>query len=102
MRISDWSSDVCSSDLRVTLSNFRVPALAELDLRGEMIHSTVSRGKHLLTRVGENTTIHTHLKMEGARHLYRPETRRSEERRVGKEGGRTVRSRLSPSPLKKK
>src|SRR3546814_13746407 len=40
-----------------------------------MIHSTVSRGKNLLTRVGENTTIHTHLKMEGAWHLYRAETR---------------------------
>ncbi|NYG57336.1 endonuclease-8 [Nocardioides daedukensis] len=67
--------DKALSGARVTLSNFRVPALAELDLRGEMIHGTVSRGKHLLTRVGENTTIHTHLKMEGAWHLYRAETR---------------------------
>lgn len=58
----------------LTASDFRVPALATLDLRGEVVRETVSRGKHLLTRVGERT-LHTHLKMEGSWHLYRPETR---------------------------
>ena len=35
--------------------------------------ATVARGKHLLTRIGADHTLHTHLKMEGAWHLYRPE-----------------------------
>jgi endonuclease VIII len=35
----------------------------------------VSRGKHLLTRIGDAHTLHTHLRMEGAWHLYRPGTR---------------------------
>lgn len=67
--------DQALTGARVTLSDFRTPDLAETDLTGQMINGTVARGKHLLTRVGENTTIHTHLKMEGAWHLYRPENR---------------------------
>lgn len=55
-------------------SDFRVPAYATLDLRGQTIVETVSRGKHLLTRLPD-VTIHTHLKMEGSWHLYRPGTR---------------------------
>jgi endonuclease-8 len=57
----------------LTGTDFRVPALATLDLTGETVDETVSRGKHLLTRVGDRT-LHTHLKMEGAWHLYRPGT----------------------------
>jgi endonuclease VIII len=52
-------------------SDFRVPALATLDLSGQVVDATLSRGKHLLTRVGA-LSLHTHLKMEGAWHLYRP------------------------------
>jgi endonuclease-8 len=52
-------------------SDFRVPAYAEFDLSGEPIDGVVSRGKHLLTRVG-GYSIHSHLKMEGSWHLYRP------------------------------
>jgi len=48
-----------------------VPALATLDLSGERVLSTVARGKHLLTRIGDRHTLHTHLKMEGSWHLYR-------------------------------
>ncbi len=54
-------------------TDFRVPDLATLDLSGQRVESTVSRGKHLLTRIGEHT-LHTHLKMEGAWHLYKPAT----------------------------
>jgi endonuclease-8 len=57
----------------LTESDFRVPAFATLDLRGERVDEVVSRGKHLLHRVGEYS-IHSHLKMEGSWHLYRPET----------------------------
>jgi endonuclease-8 len=52
-----------------------VPAIATVDLAGEPVAGTVSRGKHLLTRIGESHTLHTHLKMEGSWHLYRPTTR---------------------------
>ncbi len=45
-------------------SDFRVPSLATVDLSGQTVHRTVSRGKHLLTRIGD-LTLHTHLKMEG-------------------------------------
>jgi endonuclease-8 len=55
----------------LTASDFRVPEFATLDLTGHSVHAVVSRGKHLLMRVGE-LSIHTHLKMEGSWHLYRP------------------------------
>lgn len=56
-----------------TLTGFelRVPKFAAADLRGETVDGVVSRGKHLLMRIGE-FTLHSHLKMEGAWHLYRP------------------------------
>jgi endonuclease VIII len=54
----------------VTRCEFRVPALATLDLSGSAIEGVVSRGKHLLMRVGD-VSIHSHLKMEGSWHLYR-------------------------------
>ena len=57
-------------------SDFRVPALATVDLAGAAVQGTVSRGKHLLTRFSDPAvTLHTHLKMEGSWHLYRPGTR---------------------------
>ncbi|GAB3041904.1 endonuclease VIII Nei2 [Parafrigoribacterium mesophilum] len=54
--------------------DIRVPAFATVDLTGERVDEVISRGKHLLTRVGD-FTIHTHLKMEGSWHIYRPDTR---------------------------
>jgi endonuclease-8 len=47
-------------------SDFRVPRLATADLTGRVVSETVSRGKHLLTRVDGGLTIHTHLKMDGS------------------------------------
>ena len=58
----------------LTGCDIRVPAFATVDLTGQTVHEVVSRGKHLLHRVG-TTSIHSHLKMEGAWHLYRPGTR---------------------------
>jgi endonuclease VIII len=46
-------------------SDFRVPRYATSDLTGRIVTETVSRGKHLLTRVEGDITVHTHLKMEG-------------------------------------
>jgi len=57
----------------LTETDFRVPALATLDLSGATVDETVARGKHLLTRIGDRT-LHTHLKMEGSWHLYKPGT----------------------------
>ena len=52
-------------------SDFRVPAYATLDLSASIVDEVASRGKHLLIRIGA-TTVHSHLKMEGAWHVYRP------------------------------
>ena len=49
----------------LTTSDFRVPSLATTDLVGRTVLETVSRGKHLLTRVSDGVTVHSHLKMEG-------------------------------------
>ena len=54
----------------VTRCDIRVPAFATVDLTGETVHDVVSRGKHLLMRIGEYT-IHSHLKMEGSWRIYR-------------------------------
>ncbi|MQW77257.1 Fpg/Nei family DNA glycosylase [Nocardioides sp. dk4132] len=61
----------------LTASDLRVPRHATADLAGAEVLGTVSRGKHLLTRVsgpgpGERWTLHTHLKMEGTWRVYSP------------------------------
>jgi endonuclease VIII len=63
--------DQALSGQTLTECDIRVPAYATLDLSGRPVRETVSRGKHLLTRVGDEHTLHTHLKMEGSWHLYR-------------------------------
>jgi endonuclease VIII len=50
----------------LTRSDFRVPRYATTDLSGRVVDETVSRGKHLLTRVQGGLTIHTHLRMDGS------------------------------------
>lgn len=54
----------------LTASDFRVPAFATVDLTGETVREVVSRGKHLLHRIGD-WTVHSHLKMEGAWRIFR-------------------------------
>ena len=51
--------------------DLRVPALATVDLSGQRVLDVIARGKHLLTRFEAGSTLHTHLRMEGAWHLYR-------------------------------
>ena len=55
----------------LTRCDLRVPTFATLDLSGQLVNEVVSRGKHLLIRVGRQT-IHSHLKMEGEWRLYEP------------------------------
>lgn len=63
----------------LTRSDFRVPQHATADLSGATVVETVSRGKHLLTRIeappdqgGEQITLHSHLKMEGSWRIHEP------------------------------
>lgn len=56
--------------LVLTGSDIRVPRFATADLTGERVHEVVSRGKHLLHRIGDYT-LHTHLKMEGTWRVFR-------------------------------
>ena len=58
----------------LTQTDFRVPAYATVDLSGQRVDEVVSRGKHLLIRVGEHS-IHSHLKMEGSWEVYPPDGR---------------------------
>jgi endonuclease-8 len=69
------SLDKALSGQVLTATDFRVPALATVDLSGQTVERTLARGKHLLTRIGDEHTLHTHLKMEGSWHLYRPDSR---------------------------
>src|SRR3546814_17017043 len=99
MRISDWSSDVCSSDLQLLDSatsrrmrivlpegeEERILRAADLLLR---------RGVADLTLLGDPIRISAHAARVGADVSA---ATRSEERRVGKECVSTCRSRWSPS-----
>src|SRR3546814_18961069 len=102
MRISDWSSDVCSSDL-VHL------ALARRRLRcaGTCPGSETAcqRTKRLTVPERRHTPPPGHPGLAARRSMVQPPHRqrdRSEERRVGKEWVSTCRSRWSPTNNTKK
>jgi endonuclease VIII len=50
----------------LTTSDFRVPALATADLRGRAVEQVLARGKHLLIRLDDDRTVHSHLRMDGS------------------------------------
>jgi len=56
----------------LTRSDFRVPQLATVDLSGQTVLAVVPRGKHMLTRLSSGLSLHTHFRMDGSWHLYRP------------------------------
>src|SRR3546814_13961625 len=96
MRISDWSSDVCSSDLVHADADF---AVCRYEGRQWLLHSDASyHSNPLLALTGDGAIRGAGLELR----LYGvdPDTAaaraRSEERRVGKEGVSTCRSRWSP------
>ncbi len=60
---------------RLTGTDFRVPRYATADLSGRGLDEVRARGKHLLFRFGGGLTLHTHFRMDGAWHLYRPGSR---------------------------
>src|SRR5207247_9973722 len=49
-----------------------ISPFATADLGGKVVRGVAARGKHLLVRTDAGVTLHTHFKMEGAWHLYRP------------------------------
>src|SRR3546814_19633594 len=93
MRISDWSSDVCSSDLLragAACTRGRSPGARAAAARTRAAQRNRHAGRARVSRRG--------WKRGGIRRL----DRRSEERRVGKECVSTCRSRGSPYHYKKK
>src|SRR3546814_19428855 len=125
MRISDWSSDVCSSDLRQAkpLGNSEV-TLAEIQpgnffiVGGQLAYVAAStdafttqyeRADRRVRVIYDNATEATVLSRSFQKSLSRDETARrvreqsrSDERRVGKECGRTFRSWGARDHYKKK
>src|SRR3546814_14345007 len=126
MRISDWSSDVCSSDLSLKKSIRRRDYALSFDRAFDTVLEACSgeRVRSHGTWLGEDMR-HAYMELfnRGQSHsvevwrdgqligglygvtlgrIFFGESMRSEERRVGKECVSTCRSRWSPKHLKKK
>src|SRR3546814_7847990 len=86
MRISDWSSDVCSSDLALPSKGARLGALAGFSAMQGL--SPVWSGEQGMKGMGNEGN--------GCSKAIGGRRNRSEERRVGKECVSTCRSRWSP------
>src|SRR3546814_11336803 len=103
MRISDWSSDVCSSDLiddpkvraRILGALGGVEDHIFLSINGEKIAATPEGDVERSTPEGKASSVHfLHFPFVDAQ--IQPWKSRSEERRVGNECVSTCRSRWSP------
>src|SRR3546814_10961354 len=97
MRISDWSSDVCSSDLRIE---------RPFDMRRGRGGRHRRQQQSIEQLLRDDLERRAELRGDGGRgeplvDMERPRDGRSEERRVGKECVRTCRSRGSPCHYKK-
>src|SRR3546814_3663814 len=88
MRISDWSSDVCSSDLEVFSINWDNKGVEPTNI--SIQNSIIGQGLHRHNH-SAGGLIQTSGNISILKSLYR-----SEERRVGKECVSTFRSRWSP------
>jgi endonuclease-8 len=66
--------DTALAGATIRHSDFRVPALATVDLSGYTVVGCASRGKHLLLRFratdGGQLTLRSHLRMDGAWRIY--------------------------------
>src|SRR3546814_11229857 len=102
MRISDWSSDVCSSDLRVqAVAQVQDFPGVNLDIAGLTLEATERLVDHypcMRQRVTLAGSTRRQQQRAHARCLPHADGTdiRSEERRVGKECVSTCRSRWSP------
>src|SRR3546814_19123687 len=101
MRISDWSSDVCSSDLELLarlLIDVRAAVHGELLDTRRQRDGAANKRSGATRRVGDvGGGLIEHAVIKGLQ-----ANARSEERRVGKGCVSTGRSRWSPYHLKKK
>src|SRR3546814_3070268 len=86
LRISDWSSDVCSSDL-----NAVVAKVNETQEQEDVVTEAYERGETTDIATVALTQSRASITFEATLQV-----RRSEERRVGKECVSTCRSRWSP------
>src|SRR3546814_15110229 len=101
MRISDWSSDVCSSDLTVRVSRELVKLKDDVAVERPLEDLVVvePRPEALLAFLKEQgfrsltARVEARLGLSGAP---APTAPRSEERRGGKQGASTCRSRWVP------
>src|SRR3546814_14120587 len=108
MRISDWSSDVCSSDLVKAgqrLANWDPltrPIVSEYagTVRFENVEEGATVARQLDEVTGLSTLVVITPKTRGGKTVMRPQ--RSEERRGGKECVSTCRSRWWPCHLQNK
>jgi endonuclease-8 len=57
---------------RLTGAELRHPRLVQHDLSGLTVLGVHSVGKHLFTRFDNGRSLHTHFRMDGSWHLYRP------------------------------
>jgi endonuclease-8 len=51
---------------RLARSDLRTPSVATVDLSGRTVVEHATHGKHLLTRLSGDLTLHTHLRMQGS------------------------------------
>src|SRR3546814_11115590 len=100
MRISDWSSDVCSSDLRDLLRQCADALMGAAEDIAPLL--TLEQGKPLgeatFEVYGAAIWFQYYAELEIPRQVIQDDDARSEERRVGKECVSTCRSRWSPYP----
>src|SRR3546814_14008094 len=96
MRISDWSSDVCSSDLPDSSMIARLLEDAKLVVVASPDYLRKAGTPQALEDLDDHECIQFELPSSGRR------ISRSEERRVGEECVSTCRSRWSPYTEKKK
>src|SRR3546814_17218772 len=103
MRISDWSSDVCSSDLAEALETSTLvgPPLRQAKLPdGVIVGALVRDGEVVIphgdTVVRANDRVVIFAAAEAVKKVEKMFSVRSEERRVGKECVSTCRYRGSP------
>src|SRR3546814_14470106 len=99
MRVSDWSSDVCSSDLRIMASVEKVPMLAEGYEKLSTQLAALKAERPQIVDAIEEARAHGDLSENAEYHAAKErqgQVERSEERRVGKECVSTGRSRWSP------
>lgn len=56
---------------QIAASDFRLPRLATADISGRTVLEVVPRGKHVLMRLDDGQTLHSHFRMDGSWRVYR-------------------------------